>query len=454
MKKNAILFSAGNYLSSPCLAPNNLPGVKYDIQAMYKRLSQIDFEVKKIEDASKAQFIPALEDNAAGSPSDAIHIVYFSGHGGHNNGNNYIYPTDFAPLYDHNKNIESSAINIQDIISVYKGKGRLILILDACRSDFGLSKGYFSEITSAENVYIAYGTLFQQNSIGITNQMSPFTEAICDEILTPNIDVDDLFTRIRRNVYSKYQMQIPASVNALLDKVILHKELHYDDSDEAVYQFVKKYGDDYTDKYGYFHGDDLIFIDAAQYFNISFLDAVWKFRKVDNKIFTDKGVKLPLLSEDESKFVTFYGLFRGEKFFTCDKNYTWHYNGRQIRMGEIPPLPASMQPELPEIGKELSVTFDVIKANNLITIVTNLPDNYILLVKTNLSKVSERMTVKNGSITIKNADKISELSLGSGYITDSEVAAQLGGTKARNLIGEFIKFDPISGNQINASFTF
>ena len=27
MKKNAILFSAGNYLSSPCLAPNNLPGV-------------------------------------------------------------------------------------------------------------------------------------------------------------------------------------------------------------------------------------------------------------------------------------------------------------------------------------------------------------------------------------------------------------------------------------------
>ena len=69
--------------------------------------------------------------------------------------------------------MDASAINIQDIISIYKGKGkgRLILILDACRSDFGLSKGYFSEITAAEDVYIAYGTQFQHPSIGIDNRM-------------------------------------------------------------------------------------------------------------------------------------------------------------------------------------------------------------------------------------------------------------------------------------------
>ena len=71
---------------------------------------------------------------------------------------------------------------------------RLILILDACRSDFGLSKVYFSKITAAEDVYIAYGTQFQHPSIGIDNRMSPFTEAICDEILSPNIDIDESFT--------------------------------------------------------------------------------------------------------------------------------------------------------------------------------------------------------------------------------------------------------------------
>ncbi len=74
--------------------------------------------------------------------------------------------------------------------------------------------------------------------------------------------------------------------------------------------------------YGYFYGDDLIFIDDAQYFNISFLNAVCKFRKVDNKVYTDRGAKIPLLPEDESKFVTFHGLFRSKEYFTCYENHT------------------------------------------------------------------------------------------------------------------------------------
>lgn len=453
MKKNAILFSASNYEKSSLIRADDLPGVKYDIHAMHKRLIQIGFEVKQIENVSKDQIIPALEDNASNSPCDAIHIVYFTGHGGHSNGNNYIYPIDFASRFDTSKDIETSAMNIRDIISIYKGKGRLILILDACRSDFESSKGYYSEITAAEDVYIAYGTQFQHTSIGISNQMSPFTKAICDEILEPNIDVDELFTRVRRNVYSKYQVQIPASVNALLNKIILHKQLSYTNFDEEVYKFVKKYADDYNNKYGYFHGDDLIFIDAAQYFNISFLDAVWKFRKVDNKVYTDRGAKIPLLPEDESKFVTFHGLFRGKEYFTCDENHTWYYNGRQIRMGEIPPLPASMQPEAPELGKELYVTFDIQKYDDSIIITTNLPDNYILLVKSNLSKNSDRKTVTNGSIMLENAQNISSITIGSAFITDSSVKKQLG-TKARNLIGEYVKYDPICGNQIHAVFNF
>lgn len=453
MKKNAILFSASNYEKSSLIRADDLPGVKYDIHAMHKRLIQIGFEVKQIENVSKDQIIPALEDNASNSPCDAIHIVYFTGHGGHSNGNNYIYPIDFASRFDTSKDIETSAMNIRDIISIYKGKGRLILILDACRSDFESSKGYYSEITAAEDVYIAYGTQFQHTSIGISNQMSPFTKAICDEILEPNIDVDELFTRVRRNVYSKYQVQIPASVNALLNKIILHKQLSYTNFDEEVYKFVKKYADDYNNKYGYFHGDDLIFIDAAQYFNISFLDAVWKFRKVDNKVYTDRGAKIPLLPEDESKFVTFHGLFRGKEYFTCDENHTWYYNGRQIRMGEIPPLPASMQPEAPELGKELYVTFDIQKYDDSIIITTNLPDNYILLVKSNLSKNSDRKTVTNGSIMLENAQNILSITIGSAFITDSSVKKQLG-TKARNLIGEYVKYDPICGNQIHAVFNF
>lgn len=234
MRKNAILFSAGEYQNSKTFPKPtcDLSGVKVDILAIEKRLKQIGFDVTKKENINKSEYIPALQQCADKSPSDAIHIVYFSGHGGHSNGKNFIYPSDFTAQYDITNDIEKAGINIEDIISVFKGKGRLILILDACRKDFGVSKGYFSEMTSAENVYIAYGTMFQDGSTGVNNGLSWFTEAICDEILAPNIDVDTLFTRVRQNIFTKHYIQIPPSVNALLDKVILHSELSYDDEDK------------------------------------------------------------------------------------------------------------------------------------------------------------------------------------------------------------------------------
>lgn len=322
--------------------------MKYDIAAFEKRLIQIGFDVQKNENTNKDDYFSALQTQVEKSPSDAVHIVYFSGHGGHYKGKNYIFPSDFGARLDISKNIDDAGIDIKDILSVFKGKGRLLLILDACRCDVGVSKGYFSEMTSSEDVYIAYGTMFQAPAAG-TSRLSWFTEAICDEILTPNIDVDALFTRVRHNVFTKHYVQIPPSVNALLDKVILHSDLDYDSVDKELYDFVQKYGDEYTDKHGYFHGDDFIFIDAAQYFNVGLLDAIWMFRKVDNKIFRDKGVKIPELSEDEQKLVSFLGFTRSRRFFTCDENHTWYYNGRQIRMGEIPPLPSSMQRKLPEV---------------------------------------------------------------------------------------------------------
>lgn len=92
--------------------------------------------------------------------------------------------------------------------------------------------------------------------------------------------MNTLFTRVRQNIFTKHYIQIPSSVNVLFDKIVLHSDVGYDNSDKEVYDFIQRYGDEYTDKYGYFHGDDLIFIDAAQYFDIGLLDVIWKFREV------------------------------------------------------------------------------------------------------------------------------------------------------------------------------
>lgn len=452
MRKNAVLFSASEYQNSKTFPKPScdLSGVKFDILAMEKRLKQIGFDVIKKDNASKSEYIPALQQCVDKSSSDAIYIVYFSGHGGHSNGKNLIYPSDFTSRYDATQDIEIASINIEDIISVFKGKGKLILILDACRKDFGVSKGYFSEMTSAENVYIAYSTMFQNGSTGINNGLSWFTEAICDEILTPNIDVDTLFTRIRQNIFMKHHVQIPSSVSSLMEEVVLHTKLNFDDIDRQVYDFVEKYGDEYTSQYGYFSGEYIAFIDASQFFDIGLLDVYWHYTKVQNKLAVEKGINMPLLSEAETKLVSFFSFNRSKQFFECDDtSHTWYYNGRQIRMGEIPPLPPRMQPELPEQGKELIVRFNVKKENKNVVIKTNLPEKCEIFISNNKVKCSQKYIVTNGKIVMEDADDITQIIIDSGVFSSDKKTQSILGKKSCNLVGEFIKYHPIYGNQID-----
>lgn len=61
MKKNAVLFSAGEYLNSRTFPKPNcdLSGVKYDILAIEKRLKQIGFNViKKKMQTNLSIFLP------------------------------------------------------------------------------------------------------------------------------------------------------------------------------------------------------------------------------------------------------------------------------------------------------------------------------------------------------------------------------------------------------------
>lgn len=457
MKKNALLFSAGNYLDSKSFRKSDLDltGVKYDVKSVEKRLNQIGLSVSVQQDAKKDDVLRLAAELASQSISDTVNIIYFSGHGGHSAGMDYIYPVDFGILYDQSCRVDEAGINILDIISLFKNKGVLILILDACRSDFdGVSKGYFSEMTSAENVYIAYGTMFQDTARATQNRVSPFTEAVCDEILAPNISVDELFTRVRQNIFRKYCIQIPVSVTGLLDKVCLKVIDNIDDIDRQVHNFVQTYGNQYCEKYGYFHGDDLIFIDAAQYFGISLLDAIWKFRKVEDSIYSARGVNLPQLSETESKIVSFLSFQRGSKFFTYDVSHTWYYNGRQIRMGEIPPLPPSMQRQLPEAGKEIIIDFSVDKIDDNIIIKTNIPNGCELFIYDNVRKFAPEYMVETGEIRIDKAKEITKITIESGIFSDNPDALDLLGVKLRNIAGKCVEYHPINGNQVKVNFTF
>ena len=112
MKKRAFLFSAETYQASKSLIVKDLPGCEYDILAMQKRLLQIGFDVKSVRNATKDDYFSTLQDVAKGTPNDAIQIVYFTGHGGHYKGVNYILPVDSGTRLDASGDIKQSAIDI------------------------------------------------------------------------------------------------------------------------------------------------------------------------------------------------------------------------------------------------------------------------------------------------------------------------------------------------------
>ena len=275
MKKRAILFGMFHYNRSTSITANDLPSTEIDVKTVEKRLKQLQFETVSYMDFCLKNMEQKITEFADAAPCDSLNVVYFSGHGGHSKGENYLYPVDFGNNLDARMSIEDSAFNLKRIQPLFKRKVKLLIIVDACRDN--LTPGdacNFSEMVAPQDTYIAYATQFGAYS-GCTPAISYFTEALCDNILTPNISVDRLFTDVRAALYLKHGKQISNSVNGFMSDISLNEQGDHDKVGNLVLQFVDHYGDMYVDKYGPFAGDDLVFIDAAQYCGISVLNSVY-----------------------------------------------------------------------------------------------------------------------------------------------------------------------------------
>lgn len=451
MKKRAILFAMNEYKDSKSIRAGNLPATVNDVKTLSKKLKQLDFETKEYVDLTLKEFKNELELFAENAPCDSLNIVYFSGHGGHSRGENYLYSVDFGINLDEKKSIEDSAYNIRNFSNEFKREVKLIIIVDACRTN--LTPQYcndYSEMSASKNTYIAYATQFDEPSI-CTTKMSFFTASLCENILTPNISIDRLFTSVRASLYLKYNKQISNSINGLMESITLNSQLQEDDIGKAVVEFVDKFGDMYIDKFGYFAGDDLVFIDAAQYYGISVLDAIYKFQVLDSQ----RCHVTMNLTEDHMKLISFWGMLNNG--LKQDEFYTWQYRGRPIRLGEIPPLPIDMQKPIPDEERKIEVDFSFKCVGKGIEINTNLPDNFKFYGEINGNGKFNNIEVKNGKAYIPISDKnmkVEQLDIHSVLATVSGVDMKIVGDRCRNLVGKFVQFSPIHGNRVEVHYKF
>lgn len=105
MKKRAILFGIFHYNRSASITANDLPSTEIDVKTLEKRLKQLQFETVSYMDLCLKDMEQKITEFADTAPCDSLNVVYFSGHGGHSKGENYLYPVDFGNSLDARTNL-------------------------------------------------------------------------------------------------------------------------------------------------------------------------------------------------------------------------------------------------------------------------------------------------------------------------------------------------------------
>jgi hypothetical protein len=104
--KKALIIGNQNYLSSPLNNP------KKDAMDMSKRLEAMGFSVKSLIDADYFTIESEFQKYIKQLKPNEISLIYFSGHGFQDHGNNYLVPVDFKPSYDRSKAISLSVMKV------------------------------------------------------------------------------------------------------------------------------------------------------------------------------------------------------------------------------------------------------------------------------------------------------------------------------------------------------
>jgi hypothetical protein len=187
-----------------------LANPKNDAADMSVALTDIGFEVTKIEDADFASMRKALRQFSKQARNARIALVYFAGHGMEVDRQNYLIPTDAVLASD--QDIEYEAISI-DLLnrSVSGASGLSMILLDACRNNPFANKMKSEKSTRSigrglapvePNIgsLISYAAREGTTADDGDGRNSPYTKALLNHIKEPGVDVRRIFDKVRDSV--------------------------------------------------------------------------------------------------------------------------------------------------------------------------------------------------------------------------------------------------------------
>lgn len=182
-----------------------------DAETLSKALTAVGFNRVDLKlDLTREQLATALKDFAALADRAEWAVIYFAGHGIEVAGTNYLVPVDARLKSDRDTSFE--AISLDQLLRSIEGASKLkLVILDACRDNpfatsmtrslgtRSLGRG-LGNIEPEGATLVAYAAKHGQTALDGSQGNSPFASALARAILTPGLEINLVFRKVRDEV--------------------------------------------------------------------------------------------------------------------------------------------------------------------------------------------------------------------------------------------------------------
>ena len=229
--KVALVIGNGAYVNA-----NKLPNPPNDASDMSAALQKMGFTViggTDLDYAAMGAKIGEFEDAARDAD---VTLFFYAGHGLQVNGRNFLVPTN-AKL-DRESSLQFEAIDAETVLRSMSGSGKTaIALLDACR-DNPLSRSFARSLGKTRSTAVQQGLAVPAIAgggmlIGFATapgdvaadgdgRNSPFTTALLKNIATPGLEIQQLMTRVKADVFeTTKESQEPWHNSSLRSEVYL-----------------------------------------------------------------------------------------------------------------------------------------------------------------------------------------------------------------------------------------
>ena len=187
-----------------------------DAQAFRRELVARGFQVVYRENANRRTMNGAMDEFTGKLGTDAIGLVYYSGHGVQINGANYLVPTDLSAKTP--SDFVNDAIDLEKLVSrVSQAQAKFSLaVIDACRDnpfqgngrDIGGSRGLVAPSGNASGMMVVYSAGANQKALdrlsdADRNPNGLFTREFLKAMRIPGLTVQEAVNKIKTSVIAQ-----------------------------------------------------------------------------------------------------------------------------------------------------------------------------------------------------------------------------------------------------------